>query len=73
MSELLLRPGPNEYEVITEGQVVTSRCSALRRRHALDVSIDFEFHEGRHPAHGFEVSREAAMQAFAASWFRDRR
>jgi hypothetical protein len=29
------------------------------------------FHEGRHPAHGFEATREAAMQAFARCCFRE--
>ena len=28
-------------------------------------SVDLAFQEGRHPTHGFEATREAAMQAFA--------
>jgi hypothetical protein len=27
--------------------------------------------QGREPTHGFEATREAAMQAFAKSWHRD--
>jgi hypothetical protein len=34
-------------------------------------SIDFPFHDGRDPAHGFEAKREAAMQAFTRCWFRE--
>jgi hypothetical protein len=34
-------------------------------------SIDFAFHEDRAWTQGFAASREAAMQAFARSWFRE--
>jgi hypothetical protein len=32
-------------------------------------AIDSAFRPGRHPAYGFEPTRDAAMQAFARSWF----
>jgi hypothetical protein len=32
-------------------------------------SIDLAFSHGRDPVHGFAATREAAMQAFARSWF----
>ena len=31
--------------------------------------INFAFHDGRYPAHGFEASRDAAMEAFTRCWF----
>jgi hypothetical protein len=34
-------------------------------------TIDPAFHKGHDPAHGFEVTRKAAMQAFARSWHRE--
>jgi hypothetical protein len=32
-------------------------------------SIDLAFSHGRDPVHGFAATREAAMRAFARSWF----
>ena len=32
-------------------------------------AIDSAFRPGQHPAYGFEPTRDAAMQAFARSWF----
>ena len=32
-------------------------------------AIDSAFRPGRHPAYGFEPTRDAAMQALARSWF----
>jgi hypothetical protein len=34
-------------------------------------SIDFAFSQGHEPLYGFEATREAAMQSFARTWFRD--
>jgi hypothetical protein len=64
---------PLQYEVIADGRIVgrIARYSALRDQSKPWVwSVDFAFQEGRHPTHGFEATREAAMQAFARSWFR---
>jgi hypothetical protein len=33
-------------------------------------TIDAAFSEGRDQTHGFEATRDAAMQAFARYWFR---
>jgi hypothetical protein len=34
-------------------------------------TLVFWHHEGRSPTHGYAVTREAAMAAFAKSWRRD--
>jgi len=31
-------------------------------------TLAFEYHEDRAPVHGYKVTREAAMAAFAKSW-----
>ena len=42
-----------------------------RRTHrAVSGAIDTAFRQARHPAFGFEATREAAMEAFARSWHR---
>ena len=75
MTDLLLRPtgNPAQYEVIEGEQIVgrISLFSALRdHRKPWVWSIDLAFSAGRERVHGFEATREAAMQAFARSWFR---
>ena len=76
VTDLLLHStigNPSQYEVIDGEQIVRriSLYSALRDQSKPWVwSIDFAFQEGRHPTHGFEATREAAMQAFARCWFR---
>jgi hypothetical protein len=32
---------------------------------------DFAFSQGHEPLYGFEATREAAMQSFVKTWFRD--
>ena len=34
-------------------------------------TLAFGYHEDRTPTHGYEVTREAAMAAFAKSWRRE--
>ena len=34
-------------------------------------TIDLAFTDGRDQTHGFEASREAAMEAFTRCWFRE--
>jgi hypothetical protein len=34
-------------------------------------TLAFGHHEDRTPTHGYEPTREAAMQAFAKSWHRE--
>ena len=63
MTDLLLQPGqPNEYEVITDGQVVGRSSPAGT---PWMWSIDFAFHEGSEWTRGFAASRDAATQASA--------
>jgi hypothetical protein len=76
MTDLLLQPtgNPTQYEVIADGQIVgrIALFSALRgHRRPWVWTIDLAFHEGHDPAHGFEATREAAIQAFARSWHRE--
>ena len=68
MSDLLLRPtgDPDDYEVTADGQIV-GRVVLLAG--AWSWAIDTAFREGRHPAFGFEPTRDAALQAFTRSWF----
>ena len=72
MTDLLLQPtrNPSQYEVIADEQIVgrIALFRALRdHRNPWVWSIDLAFSAGR--VHGFEARREAAMQAFARSWY----
>jgi hypothetical protein len=68
MTDLLLQPtgDPDDYEVAADGQIV-GRVVLLAG--AWSWAIDTAFREGRHPAFGFESTRDAALQAFTRSWF----
>ena len=68
MTNLMLQPtgDPDDYEVTADGQTV-GRIVLLAG--AWSWAIDSAFRPGRHPAYGFEPTRDAAMQAFARSWF----
>ena len=71
MTDLLLRSttgNPSQYEVIADEEIVgrIARYNALQSKPWV-WSVDLAFQEGRHPTHGFEATREAAMQAFARS------
>ena len=73
MTDLLLQPGSMEYEVIADGQIV-GRISLFSSSPADTPwmwSIDFAFHDDRAWTQGFAASHEAAMQAFARSWFQE--
>jgi hypothetical protein len=74
MTDLVLqRTGSStQYEVIAEDEIVgrISLVGALQNKPWM-WSIDFTFSEGHEPLYGFEATREAAMQSFAKSWFRD--
>jgi hypothetical protein len=77
MTDLLLkrggRRGEESYDVIADGQVVG------RIMMFVDMpggrlwmwSLAYGLHEDRTPTHGYEATREAAMQAFARSWHRE--
>jgi hypothetical protein len=68
MTDLLLEPSgdPDDYEVIADGQIV-GRIVLLAGGWAW--VMDTAFRQARHPAFGFEPTREAALQAFTRSWF----
>ena len=75
MTDLLLRPtgNPSQYEVVADEHVVgrIALFSALQNHRKPWVwTIDAAFSEGRDQTHGFEATRDAAMQAFARCWFR---
>lgn len=77
MTDLLLKPaparGPNDYEVIADdwivGRIVLSDVSPAERPWMW--SLDHEFYQVREQTHGYEATREDAMQAFARSWHRE--
>jgi hypothetical protein len=62
------------HEVIADAQIVgrIALFSALRdHRKPWVWTIYLALSDGRDPTHGFEPTREAAMQAFGRSWFRE--
>jgi hypothetical protein len=65
---LMLQPtgDPEDYEVLANGKIV-GRILLLAGAWAW--AIDTAFREARHPVYGFEATRDAAMNAFARSWF----
>ena len=76
MTDLILKrttPTGDQYEVLAEGQVV----GHIRLSDAAPMAtpwmwtLAYGFHEDRTPMHGYEPTREAAMQAFARSWHRE--
>ena len=76
MTDLVLKratPTCDQYEVLAEGQVV----GHIRLSDAASMAtpwmwtLAYGFHEDRMPMHGYEPTREAAMQAFARSWHRE--
>ena len=77
MTDLLLQPmlarGPNDYDVIADdwivGRIVLSDASPAERPWLW--SLDHEFYQGREQTHGYEATREAAMQALARAGLRE--
>ena len=65
---------PPQYEVIVGDQIVGRIVlfRALRDDSRPWVwTIDLALSDGRNPTHGFEATCDAAMRAFARSWFRE--
>jgi hypothetical protein len=62
----------DDYDVLADGKMV----GRIFKVHAAPVrtpwmwTLAFGEHEDRTPTHGYEVTREAAMAAFAKSWRR---
>jgi hypothetical protein len=63
----------DDYDVLAEGIVV----GRIMKAEAAPVGLPwmwmliFDYHKDRTPTHGYEVTREAAMAAFAKSWRRE--
>ena len=78
MTDLSLQPAPagrNEYEVIiADGGQIVGRIALFNSAPAATPwmwVINFAFHEDREVTHGYEATREAAMQAFVRCWHRE--
>jgi hypothetical protein len=83
MTDLLLRqvsesrPGAeerNDYDVIVDDGVVIGRIFKATTAPAgmpWMWTLAYDRHEDRTPTHGYEATREAAMRAFAKSWWRE--
>lgn len=73
-------PGPGDvpsevdFDVLAEGEVV-GRLMVAELSSGLGTvwlwTIDLSHRDRRFPNHGYEATREAAMQAFAKSWHRE--
>jgi hypothetical protein len=79
MSELKLQEPPgsrgSNFQVLDEaGRIIgyIVLLTALAGTHAKPWMwlIDSAFHEGRDQTHGFEATREAAIEGFTRCWFR---
>ena len=75
-TDLFLQPtgSPTQYEVIADAQIVSriTLSNSLRHHNKPWVwSINLAFSDGHDPVHGFEATRDVAIQAFARSWFGD--
>ena len=80
MSELALRVAPgsrgSNFQLLDEagriiGYIVLLTALAGTHPKPWMWSIDLAFCEGRDQTHGFEATREAAMEAFARCWLRE--
>jgi hypothetical protein len=83
MTDLLLRrasesrpgaDGLDDYDVIGVDGLVIGRIFKANRfpnGKPWQWTLTYGHHEDRSPTHGYEPTREAAMQAFARSWRRE--
>jgi hypothetical protein len=87
MTDILLRKAPagragaqgdNDYDVIgTDGMVIgrifetTTSPAGTPWMWTIAYGNHEANHEDRTPTHGYEATREAAMQAFGRSWYRE--
>ena len=63
----------DDYDVLADG-VVVGRIMKAASKPAEACwlwTLAYGQHEDRTPSHGYEATREAAMQAFARSWHRE--
>ena len=63
----------NEYEVIASGQIIGQSCSRWPQQAVVLGDQSPIRGSRRHPWHGFEATREAAMEVFDTSWHANRR
>jgi hypothetical protein len=66
--------GDDDYDVIgTDGIVIGRIFKATQSPEGTPWmwTLAYRDHEDRTPTHGYEATREAAMQAFARSWHRE--
>lgn len=64
----------NEYEVIANAEIIGRIALLCGRNKPWFWSISLPFRgDRRHPWHGFEATREAAMEVFARSWHANRK
>jgi hypothetical protein len=64
----------NEYEVIANAQIIgrITRLSGRSKPWFWALSLPFRG-SGRHPWHGFEATREAAMEVLDRNWHANRK
>jgi hypothetical protein len=64
--------GHDDYDVLADGVVVgrIMRAAASPEDSPWMWTLAFGYHEDRTPTYGYEPTREAAMAAFAKSWWR---
>jgi hypothetical protein len=76
MADLMLRRAPaapgEVYDVLSGsrivGRILLSDASAASQ---WVWTVSYDFHEDRTPTHGYAVTRDDALQAFAKSWNRE--
>jgi hypothetical protein len=63
----------DDFDVLGDGAVVGRifKANASPVRASWMWTLAFWHHEDRTPTHGYEATREAAMAAFAKSWWRE--
>ena len=75
MTDLLLKratASPGEvYNVMCEERIVGRIMLSADAQFPWVWTLTYGYHEDRTPTHGYEPTREAAMQAFAKSWHRE--
>src|SRR6184192_3040832 len=67
--------GDDDYDVIVADGLVIARIFKSTPSPFVGTpwmwTLAYGDHQGRTPTHGYESTRQAAMQAFARSWYRE--
>ena len=61
--------GDDDYDVIVADGLVIGRI--FKSTPPWMWTLAYGDHQNRTPTHGYEATRQAAMQAFARSWYRE--